>query len=80
MQIKSIQSKGNTATNLYYEGNMNNNQKPSSNSDNKSREDFIRAKYERKEFYSKNGKVIEEKKIVDEEEEKIEKRIKKRTN
>jgi hypothetical protein len=50
-QITSIQGKGNALINSSYEANMGKTQKIQTQSDDRSREDYIRSKYERKLFY-----------------------------
>ena len=50
-QIKSIHSKGNGIVNATYEANLGKTSKITTQSDDRSREDFIRNKYERKAFY-----------------------------
>jgi len=59
-QIADIASKGNAKVNSFYEANLDSKNKPDGVSvDDRTRENFIRAKYERKEFYAKEKKIIE---------------------
>lgn len=86
-QISNISEKGNAKVNSVYEATLNPRNKPDSNTDDRTREEFIKAKYDKKEFYSKSGKEKEdveklkqekEEKLRQEKEEKLKKEEKKR--
>jgi stromal membrane-associated protein len=74
-QIKSIQDKGNSKVNSLYEGKLSSGIKPDANTDDRAREEFIKAKYERREFYSDGAKMEEKKPEPKREEIKEEKKV-----
>lgn len=76
-QISNIVEKGNSKVNMVYEANLDPRNKPDLNTDDRTRENFIKAKYDRKEFYAKSGKTekVEKVKIERVEEEKKERKV-----
>lgn len=74
-QIKSISEKGNGKVNAFYEATLKQSQKPDANTDDRSREEFVKAKYERKSFYGNGGESPVQVKEVREEKVQVETKV-----